>query len=526
MTYTTQHSNENIVYNLSVGGDFSTSFSSNDFINFEDFKDFNNFLLNDDSINNLESCFIDSQSYTSVENYGSTTSFNCSLYTLDISNYLDIIQENGKPLPNPNFDKKLEKLVPKENRGQNEPIPIFLSRYFLRLIDKEIDDFITIQHFAYESNSSIQVSMLLELQIVGEIEMMPGLFSGQLTSNRDKVIFMDINNLDLEAGYFHGKSIISFIDLEVDSNEELAKIEYQLVEKISSHSPLRPYKTYNQNWNIIEGVELNLEIGSIGFYRLIFNMFIIVGIMIGIISAPVTKNLIEEDKYELRNMLNRGFKQKSFLKLFLLEGTILFLESLLIGTAVGFLFSFVQNKITFQVFQYTEISRLTVFLNFPISMQFKEIIGALILNIGFFIMIFLSIFSPSLKENEESSDSLLFKYKLILVLSLGFMFILNFLLEIPQGFQIGIQFLILWFFIEIFKSEFGKIVNFIFKILYKNRSKIFILITIYFFFNSLIFMFQPTGDKIMFSIIAIISYFAIQALIQDIILKFKKDKIK
>ena len=523
MIYTTQCTNTNLMQNIKIGADFITTSSYNNFNEVDKFDQFNSFLLEEDRINNFEFCFIDSGCRTLTGNLGTRIPFDFSLYTLDISNYLNIIQESGKNLPNSKFDEKLERLIPTDDAKQTDPIPVYLSHYFLKLIEKDIDDIISVQHYAYNPVTNESISIPLELQILGRIGIMPGLFEGETVYNREEAIFMDINSLDLLArNYFQGKTIKSLIDLEIDEDDDFTMVSNQILEKFETYTVISTYSTYDQNWNTIENVEFNLNVGSNGFYRMTFTILIIVGILLGIESAPITKNLIEDDQKELRNLLNRGFDQKSFLKLFILEGMILFLEALFIGVIVGFLFSFVQNKITFQVFQFTVFDSSSIFLNFPVRIQFGEIVGGIILSLGFFLLVFLSIFSPSLKENEESSNSLLLKFKIIFCTCVILILNFSFLMKFQQGLQIGVLILVLWFLIEMLKPEFSTFERFIFRTLYNNRSKIFILLTLNFFFTNRLFSTMIRKEKVFYFVIAVISYFAIQAIIQDVFLS-KRD---
>ncbi|XEO78141.1 hypothetical protein WKT22_03180 [Candidatus Lokiarchaeum ossiferum] len=515
MFYATQYTNSNSLDNIKVGADFTATLSYQSFSDIQDFNDFNSFLLKDEIINNFEYCFIDNESSLSISDEGSLIPYNCSLYTLDIANYITIIQENNKPLPNHNFEDKLGNLAKFSTNIQDKVVPILLSPYFLELIDKDIGDIVRVKHYVYNRNTNEKLMIPLDLQIQGEIEILPGIFAGRFDQMAVKAIFMDINWMNVSSQYFHGKTLINCMDLKVGSNQELNSIEDRIAAKFETKTNNLQYSTYNQDWNVLSNLRMTLNFGSNGFYKLIFNIFIVVGIVLGILSAPITKSLIDEDKKELQHLLKRGFRQKKFLKLFILEGTILFLQALGIGMIVGLFYSLVQNRISFQIFQYSNFGRISEYLSFPVRMEILEILGAISLSFGSFLLVFFSIFSPSLKDDEEDSDSLLLKYKSILGIFVVITFNLGVLLKISIGFQLGVQLLILWFLIEMLKTNSHSISRIILQFIYQHRSKVFVMASFGFFFNLPQLSVLQTRDKIGFSIIAIVGYFAVQAMIQE-----------
>ena len=402
----TNNQNQKIVDNLSIGADLKISLTSTEF------KGMPNRTNLEDALYSLQN----SQNQSVVKNLVTVYQENSqkykfkNIYYVDFSKYLEVINENGKIMPDPSMESKLMEIINHNlNKSKNYHAAI-VSDSYLKLNGLEIGDLINYRHEYYIPSADVHLYLNLTVKIVQVISLLPGIYSKPLGYDASGVygsyyfsragsenIAIDISIIDETNPFLHSSFFYHLIDLNESvlySNSAIVSDVHTKFSNITEHSP--SFSFYNQNWADIN-YRPNRGIMNIsGFFWMASMVLIIIAIQIALGLAVLISASQQENRHFAGILLARGFGRKGIFKFLFSQLFIIYF----LGLSIGVLSGVLSGNIIMNLLN-TVILRGVVL---PVLINFYDIF----MIIGFIVAVSLTIFIVSyLFETRHSIDEYL-----------------------------------------------------------------------------------------------------------------------
>lgn len=260
-------------------------------------------------------------------------------YFLNLSQYVNIIQEGDKFLPTNDLISSIQELIVYNSDPQNEIKSVIINSDFAKSYLVDENDIFSFFHQYYNSSSGDLESKYLSLKVFKIINVLPGLYGVHPLSyqNIDAGIVIDLNTLNMSLNLLHGFRIDQLIQISKDSTYSVDDYLYFI------NSAVKPFKhylsidAYNFEWK----QTLNSRYLLVNGYFNILNLeFYLLSVFIGFYTIFVLIKTYQRDKNLIGNILARGLGKKSISQLFLLEILIIFFIAVLVGLFSGMIFIF------------------------------------------------------------------------------------------------------------------------------------------------------------------------------------------
>ncbi len=337
IVYNSEYRHDILIENAYIGADIRVNLERTTLKNQSDIDNFEKSLLNLTTSNgskifsDIISCSIDDEAIIEYNLSNSIKTLKIPIYSFNWSHYLKILQDGGKPLPNPSFDLDIRRAL---NHNADETISskmIFVSQYFLDYTMLEIGSTFIIDHEYYDSQESTYKTESIQVEIFNIMDFMPGISP----NSYENIIFIDNNCFNLSKSLLHGDSMINLISLEQYQEIDYGTIVNSVRTSYLSISSSIAYNFFDQSWDDIEEAEFSLEFGESGFYKLLYLDFLILGIFIILQISLMENHLYKETSKENQTLIMMGIKKSKLPEIFLVEFLFVFLFSLLLGGLLG-----------------------------------------------------------------------------------------------------------------------------------------------------------------------------------------------
>ncbi len=383
---------ETLENNMYIGADFRVQMNLHTFTNPSEIQSFERDILNYETNNisavkDVSTCFID----THCSNFNLFNDFlvenTFKAFFLNTTDYLQVVKESGKPLPYPRFEKDILKLLPETKPSPESIYRSYVSSQFLIQTNSIIGDTIEVIHRAYSPNLNEIINQTFQIEIIGVLDFVPGLYnnSGFIESS----ILIDLDCLNQFDSLIHGNQIIQLINI----NDKLDLTSFLPI--FTQHSNNLQYDLYNQNWDDSSQAPLSIRYGTTGFFGLEYLNFTLIGFLL-IIELSLTIILINKENSNFNGLLlTRGVGRKMIFKMELVEALIVFLFAFLIGSIIGLGFSFFIVKAGQAIIKNIAGSTFNNNTSLPIYCDVGNLmlIFGLLMSVSFIILVINYLFS-------------------------------------------------------------------------------------------------------------------------------------
>ncbi|MHA1584705.1 MAG: FtsX-like permease family protein [Promethearchaeota archaeon] len=299
-----------------------------------------------------------------------TSNHYINYFTLNLSEYLPIMNDNNHSVPNGKFNDKIQNVIQFNQGLDSDYVGVIVSQSFYLANNLRIGDNFDIM---LSFGSETLTGKVLEI-----IDTMPGLYKDEYEGDQYIVLDNHIVNITDEIPAQYVSELINFHESTDISSSLLTSLIASTTDYYLPHFTIR---TYNTHWDDI-GV-LTDELLGIPFMNLLYYNLIIIGGGLAIGIAILAISAQDENTGIYGELLARGFGRG---KLYLMISTqvfITFLLSIVIGTISGSISAILFSKI----FNFNSGGG---FINYPITFDYTlfGIVLAVILGISF---LFLSV---------------------------------------------------------------------------------------------------------------------------------------
>ncbi|TFH27377.1 MAG: ABC transporter permease [Promethearchaeota archaeon] len=316
------------------------------------------------------------------------------ILSVNLSEYLEILQEDRKILPNPSITEKIEVLENYQSSPNSSVLPgVLLSQGFEQYLDYTSSNTIKFNISYYNYSSGLEFSKEIKFQILGYLEFPPGL----VTPNND---------------YWYGSNSRYFALLEQSVLQEFdsTPIYNHIYQLQDINRNLAPNST-TITQNVTDSTESLLTYGSITFYNQdgkmsnqeILSLFSIIQIVeivlyflavVLAVTLGLLLNAIKDSDDRFYSLLyTRGYGKKGAIKILLSQILVMFVIGSVIGTICGYLLpslfiGSIQEQYEYSFYRYYD-ARVTFSL--PIFWEPVKILliigGILAIAVGMFFTI-------------------------------------------------------------------------------------------------------------------------------------------
>lgn len=386
--------------NLECGSDLNVDFSISGsfFENFSDIETFENQLL--DIRNPSDDLIIDSV----VRSFYSKTWTGNGLrttYMLNLSQYLDLMVDDGKLLPSANFQQDIQDVID-YNRAlgnQTDRAGVIVSSSLVEMNNFHLGDTFTFLQSSINFSSSTYVRRQITAKIIKIIDVMPGLYFSKSDDPGNFVVVNDHIFSDYSEEIIPSKTLKEMVNFkQFDSSLKNKDQIYQNYFQNSTDYYLlnSNYQFYNYEWQDVDSASFNDS--SLPYIGLLYFNLIIIGMVLAVGMAILIISTHDQNRGLYGELLARGFGRKALNRLVLSEMSISFLIATIIGSFAG----------TFTAIAFAKLFSLSGGggnLALPIFFNFKEFLYILGGIFGFtFLLLSYSLF---MYRKEEISEFLL-----------------------------------------------------------------------------------------------------------------------
>ncbi len=295
-------------------------------------------------------------------------------FYVNLTEYLGIIKESDKILPNPNFAKNIQKVIDYNAVLSDENVGIIVSSSFLASNDLKIGETIMFQHTSTNFQTGQRVPKIITARIFMEMDVMPGLYFSD--NNLANFMIIDSHVFNYSKAIVPTNRIIQLLDVNKVNTTGINDFE-QTVDTIRESSTFSTYAVeydfYNYDWQTVNSFSYaNIEVPYLGLFY--FNL-IIIGVVLSVGVAILVFSAQDQNKSMYGELLARGFGRKGIYSLSIVQMFIAFLISSVMG-----IFGGVITSIAF-----CKMFSMTLgggYLNMPIFFNFFEFFLVLGMVIG------------------------------------------------------------------------------------------------------------------------------------------------
>lgn len=263
-------------------------------------------------------------------------------FFVNISKYIEMIQEDGKYMPSRDYQQKLEEIQKYLDDPNPEKLPgIIVTPRYLEYNNLEVGDTSQVSNrfFNETSNSTEEVS--IDVKIISELPFFVGLYnvySGRYSWNLG--IIMDTSLIEelqisnaIDEGSFRSYMMLDLTDKYAKTKDDMRNM---LLNSSLTNLEYRNFYLYISDATDIDAIPQGDSI-IFTVYRVIYMEFIIIGALIAITLAIFMLGMLRKNKYLNGLLLSRGIGWRGLNKFLLAELSIVFVLALGIGLASGIL---------------------------------------------------------------------------------------------------------------------------------------------------------------------------------------------
>ncbi len=318
------------------------------------------------------------------------------ILSVDLSEYLQIIQEDNKILPNPTICENIEDLENYQSLTNSSDLPgVLLSQGFDRYLNPEITTSSTIRFNItyYNYSSSLEFSKVIEFQIIGSLEFPPGLVRSRQEYgwSGDYSYFALLDRAALQE--FNCSPIYNSIYQLLDINRNVSPNSTAIIQNITGS--IGEILDYNSISLYIQDGEFNSQelLSLLSIIQIIETVLYFLAVVLAVTLGLLLNAIKNSDNRFYSLLYTRGYGKKGSLKILLSQILVMFIIGSVIGTICGFflpsiLIGSIQEQYEYTFYMYYN-SRVTFSL--PIFWEPVKILlilsGILTVAVGIFFTI-------------------------------------------------------------------------------------------------------------------------------------------
>ncbi|UYP45137.1 hypothetical protein NEF87_001422 [Candidatus Lokiarchaeum ossiferum] len=366
--------------NLAVGADLKMEFLVAGQI-FEDHEDLDNFSdeirnLRDDTNNSVVNDM--TLVYTKFEHRGQVKN---NQFFVNLTEYLDIVKESDKNLPNQNFASDIQSVIDYNADLSEDNAGIIVSSTYLANNDFRIGETVVLTHTSTNYVTGARVNKLITARIFMVLDVMPGLYFSQ--DDLEDFMIIDTHVFNYSKEVIPTNRVIELIDvnnLDTEGTNDYTPIINLIRDSSTYNTYAVEFESYNYNWKTVDSSSYNtIEIPYLGLFY--FNL-IVIGAVLAVGVAILIFSAQDQNKSMYGELLARGFGRKGIYSMLSVQMLIAFLISVVVGILGGTLTSMA----------FCKMYSLTLgggFLNMPIFFNYLEFVLVLgmVLGLTFAFMI-------------------------------------------------------------------------------------------------------------------------------------------
>jgi ABC-type antimicrobial peptide transport system permease subunit len=370
---------EFLYQNLSVGADIKASINTDsmNITSTEDLEKLDQQLLNYRTatgarlINNVMTLHY---STTDKLQVGSRAYTNIPLYIFNTTEYIEIIQEDDKILPNPRYINNLEESIAKTHENPDKP-GIIVSEAYIKYNYYKLGDDVNLNLTYFNNTSGDWESKIIASYIAASITRLPGIANPNQYGYWDynSFIVLDIGLLNPSRDLLYGTQLIQLIDINPTLEQNTTLLTSHMNNASIGICEYSGLSIYEQNWDTIS-IEINS--GVSGFYGVIYLESLIIGVLIAFGLAIMLLSIQRENHQFNGILLSRGYGKRKLLGFILSEIFVIYAISTVVGIASGLI-----TSVSF-IKTITNLENNTVDIDFPVFfnvLEFGYILGAIII---------------------------------------------------------------------------------------------------------------------------------------------------
>ncbi len=293
------------------------------------------------------------------------------ILSVNLSEYLEIIQEDHKILPNPTIIETIEELEIHQQQSllDSSDLPgILLSNEIEQFLDPN-DNILGFNISYFNYSSGMKFSKVIEFQIIGFLELPPGL----VKTSRDSSSSIYFALLDQEAlQEVDCTPIYNHIYQLLDINQNICPNSTTIIQNVSqSTEELLTYGSisiYNQDW-ILNNQEF-LSLFSI--VQIVETVLYFLAVVLAVTLGLLLNALKNSDDKFYSLLYTRGYGKKGVIKILLSQIFVMFVIGSVIGIICGYFIPSIYIKFIQEQFEYS-FDRYNARVNFSLPIYWEPI---------------------------------------------------------------------------------------------------------------------------------------------------------